>query len=404
MKKIKYLLIALPLIFLSPACEDYISNVDPLIDRVQDELLTSEAQTVFVVRGVQQRFSVVASQISCQMDLLSDQMWYTNDNPAASFPTFEEIDKGAILLVNATITGTYRQLGELRFFADDLVKRANAITFKDAALKNLALYNGNLYGGIARFYMAIGFALTENQPGGIYDGGPFLPASQILDDAIAKYRAALTATTVPREIRIVNSLLAKAYFAKQDYTNAATSAALGMISGDADFTALNSDVSSIYYWGFAGVGRVQIVVDDRFTGYVTADPREATSRIRLATVTGTSRRVYPYQIKYNLQASPFIMMTWRENNLMRAECILRGQGTGDALALVNANRTHHGLLPLTAITLPVIYVERDKELFVQGTRLMDQNRGAVPWHLTGTTWRYMPIPNTERLANPNLPK
>jgi hypothetical protein len=401
MKKIKYLLLVLPLFVFISACEDYIADVDPLIDVVQDNLLTSESQTEFVVRGVQQRFSIVASQIACQMDLLSDQMHYTSDIASASFPSFEEIDKGAIVINNATTTGTYRQLGELRFFADDLVKRAGQITFTDPAKQSLALFNGNLYGGIARFYLATGFALNQNEPGGTIDNSAFIPAATLLDQAVEKFNAAANATTDALSKRICNSLIAKAYLAKGAYAQAAAAATNGMTSGDANFNALNSDVSNIYYWGFAGAGRVQIAVANRFNDYVTADPKEV-ARIKINSVVGISKATYYWQLKYPDKGSAFVMMTWKENNLMRAELILRGNATGNALDLVNAVRASYSLNNLTTIDLAGLMVERDKEMFCQGTRLIDQNRGAVPWHLAATTWRYLPISETERLNNPNL--
>ncbi len=401
MKKIKYLLLVLPLFVFISACEDYIADVDPLIDVVQDNLLTSESQTEFVVRGVQQRFSVVASQIACQMDLLSDQMHYTSDIASASFPSFEEIDKGAIVDNNATTTGTYRQLGELRFFADDLVRRANELTFVDPAKQSLALFNGNLYAGIARFYLATGFARSQNEPGSPIDAGPFIPAATLLDQAVEKYNAAANATTDALSKRIANSLIAKAYLAKGAYAQAAAAAANGMTSGDANFNALNSDVSNIYYWGFAGAGRVQIAVANRFNDYITADPKEV-ARIKINSVVGVSKATYYWQLKYPDKGSAFVMMTWKENNLMRAELILRGNATGNALDLVNAVRASYSLNNLTTIDLAGLMVERDKEMFVQGTRLIDQNRGAVPWHLAATTWRYLPISETEKLNNPNL--
>ena len=401
MKKIKYLLLVLPLFVFISACEDYIADVDPLIDVVQDNLLTSESQTEFVVRGVQQRFSVVASQIACQMDLLSDQMHYTSDIASASFPSFEEIDKGAIVDNNATTTGTYRQLGELRFFADDLVRRANELTFVDPAKQSLALFNGNLYAGIARFYLATGFARSQNEPGSPIDAGTFIPAATLLDQAVEKYNAAANATTDALSKRIANSLIAKAYLAKGAYAQAAAAAANGMTSGDANFNALNSDVSNIYYWGFAGAGRVQIAVANRFNDYITADPKEV-ARIKINSVVGVSKATYYWQLKYPEKGSAFVMMTWKENNLMRAELILRGNATGNALDLVNAVRASYSLNNLTTIDLAGLMVERDKEMFVQGTRLIDQNRGAVPWHLAATTWRYLPISETEKLNNPNL--
>lgn len=401
MKKNKIYLLLIPVIaLLTFACNDYIQNVDPLITQAQDELLNNESQLPFVITGVKQRFSTVAGQISCVSDLLSDQMFYTSDIPSASFPQFEEIDKGQILLDNNVDQGTWRILGELRFFADDLVRRTNSISISNPANKNAALFTGYFYGGIARFYMSVYYGLTQNQPGGVIDAGPFIPQSQLLDQAIASYKNAIIASAKDSDTRIVNSFIAKAYLVKGDFANAATYATQGMAKGDADFLALNNDVSNIYYWGFAGNGRVQIAVANRMNDYITADPKEA-NRIKLATTTGTSKTKYYYQIKYPDKFTNFPVMTWQENSLMLAELALRGVGTGNALALVNDVRASHSIGALTTIDLDGVMVERDKELMSQGDRLIDQNRTGK-WHLAAGTWQYLPIPIGERNANPNL--
>ncbi|NJD23077.1 MAG: RagB/SusD family nutrient uptake outer membrane protein [Melioribacter sp.] len=402
MKKNKLLIVLLPFIFLFVyACEDYISNVDPVIDLAQDNLLNTEAQMDFLSKGVQQRFATTADQLACLMDLQSDAMIYTSKIATASFPTFEEIDKGAILPDNATVQGVFQAVGQLRKYADDLVIRVGKVTFTNDSKRTSALFTGYLYGGIARFYMAIAFGLTENQPGGVIDAGPFIPQSALLDDAVTKMKAALAIQTDNYLKKATNSLIAKAYLAKNDYTNAATYAAQGLVSGDKVFEALHNDVYNIYFWGFAGAGRVQIAVNSRFNNYVVADPKEA-GRIKLGTVKGTDNVTYYWQLKYPDKFNNFPIMTWQENNLMIAECVLRGAGSGDALALVNAVRASRNLDPLISINIDGLMVERDKELFVQGDRLMDQNRTGT-WHIPGNVWRYMPIPRNERNANPNLP-
>jgi starch-binding outer membrane protein, SusD/RagB family len=403
MKKNKFLFVLLPLVFfIVYACDDYISNVDPVIDLAQDNLLNTEAQMDFLAKGVQSRFATTADQLACLMDLQSDAMIYTSKIATASFPTFEEIDKGAILPDNATVTGVFQAVGQLRKYADDLVVRVGKVSFTSDAKRISTLYTGYLYGGIARFYMAIAFGLNQNEPGGVIDAGPFIPQSALLDDAIAKMNEAVKVQTDASLKRVANSMIAKAYLAKKDYANAATFAALGMVSGDKAFEALHNDVWNIYFWGFAGAGRVQIAVNSRFNDYIVKDPKEV-SRIKLGTVKGTDNITYYWQMKYPDKFTNFPVMTWQENNLMLAECALRGSGTGNALTLVNAVRTSRTLDALTAIDIAGIMVERDKELFVQGTRLMDQLRTNA-WHLTGTEWRYMPIPRAERDANPNLPK
>jgi hypothetical protein len=196
-------------------------------------------------------------------------------------------------------------------------------------------------------------------------------------------------------------MIAKVYLAKKDYANAATYAAAGMAKGDAPFQALNNDVYNIYFWGFAGAGRVQIAVNSRFNDYVVANPKEA-ARIKLGTVKGTDNLTYYWQNKYPEKNNHFPVMTWQENNLMIAECALRGSGSGNALALVNEVRAGYSLDNLASIDLAGIMVERDKELFVQGNRLVDQHRTGT-WHIAGDVWRYMPIPRSERNGNPNLP-
>ncbi|MEW6653086.1 MAG: RagB/SusD family nutrient uptake outer membrane protein [Bacteroidota bacterium] len=402
MKKHKILLVLLPIVFFSfSGCEEYISDVDPVIDLAHDNMLNTEAQMDFLTKGVQQRFATTASQLACLMDLQSDAMIYTSRIATASFPTFEEIDRGTILPDNATVQGVFTAVNQVRKYADDLVARAGKVTFTSEPRRINTLFTGHLYGGIARFYIAIAFGLNQNEPGGVIDAGPFIPQGALLDQAIAKMKEAHNIQTDAYLKRVTNSMIAKAYFAKKDYANAATHAAAGMIAGDRAFEALHNDLFNIYFWGFAGAGRVQIAVNSRFNDYVVREPKEA-SRIKLGTVKGTDNLTYYWQLKYPDRTNNFPVMTWQENNLMIAECVLRGSGSGNALALVNAVRTSRTLDLLTSINIDGILVERDKELFVQGTRLMDQHRTGT-WHITGNVWRYMPIPRNERNANPNLP-
>ena len=92
---------------------------------------------------------------------------------------------------------------------------------------------------------------------------------------------------------------------------------------------------------------------------------------------------------------------------MLAELALQGQSVGvNALDAVNAVRAAHGISNLGIVDLSILLHERDKELFCQGQRIIDQNRHAdlLSWHLgESTTWHFLPIPYEEELANPNYP-
>ncbi len=401
MKKIKYLMTFVFLsLLLVGGCKDYVTNIDPLIDAVEDSRLNQPSQVDFLITGVKAQFSFTIDNLLVIADGLSDQFIFSFDVPNATYPTFEDIDKGDIQLDNNSVDGPFNNLGELRFFADNLVERVNKIAGLDAAKKEEALYTGYLYGGLARYYYATYFGLDKTQGGGVIDAGPFIPSSQMYDLAAEKLTEALKHTSDAYQKRIVNSLLARLYLYKGDYAKANTYAEKGMVNGDNPFQALYTIQSDNYYWEQAGEPRSQFVCDFRFHDYVTQDPAEA-SRIPLSPITGNSGKVYYFQEKYPTADSPINHMTWQENNLMLAELSLRGANSKDALALVNEVRQSHGLSDLSSIDLDGIYVERDKELFCTGNRLPDERR-FNKFHLPAGSWQYFPITQNERNANPNL--
>ncbi len=399
MKKINFLvLIILASVWVS-SCKDYVTGIDPFIDRIEDGLLNDASQIPFVIAGVQTRFANTSTRLNNQADGLSDAFIFDQNVPNATFPTFREINDGQILVDNNSVRGVYTALGQYRYYADNLIERVNKITITDAALKNSALYTGTFYGAYARYQYATYFG-KPTEGGSPINGSAFINATELYNQAITLFKQSLTYTTDPKTIRIVNSSIARIYLYKGDYANAATYAKLGMIKGDNAFQALHNINESSDYWGNSGAGRTQFVCDFRFKAYVDADPKEA-NRIKLASKLGNDKKkTYYYQVKY-LQDSPEDVMTWQENNLMLAELALRGQATGVALTLVNEVRASHSLDPLTLINLDVIYVERDKELFCSGSRLPDQRR-FNKWHLGAGTWQYFPITSDEINSNPNL--
>jgi len=401
MKKIKYLMtfVFLSLLLVS-GCKDYVTNIDPLIDAVEDSRLNQPSQVDFLITGVKAQFSFTIDNLLVIADGLSDQFIFTFDVPNATYPTFEDIDKGDIQKDNNSVDGPFNNLGELRFFADNLVERVGQISGLSDTKKEEALYTGYLFGGLARYYYATYFGLNPTEGGGVIDAGPFIPSQKMYDLAAEKLTEALKHTNDAYQKRVVNSLLARLYLYKGDYAKADSYAENGMVSGDNPFQALYTIQSDNYYWEQAGEPRSQFVCDFRFHDYVVNDPAEA-ARIPLSPITGNSGKVYYFQEKYPTADSPINHMTWQENNLMLAELSLRGANSKDALALVNEVRQSHGLSDLSSIDLDGIYVERDKELFCTGNRLPDERR-FNKFHLPSGSWQYFPITQNERNANPNL--
>lgn len=400
-------------------CDSYVEDIDPPIDTIPDERLNDPAQIPFLVQGVHARFADTYGGLALLSGGLSDELFFDQNVPNATFPTYRQIDEGNILLDNNSVDGVLNGLGELRFLADNLVDRIdNNISDAPADQATLGRFVGYFYGGVARYFWATYFGLNPEEGGGVIDAGPFIPSPQMYDIALEKLNAALqhlplelqvggTSFTQDQLRRLVYSVIARVYLFKGEYAEAAQAARNGMQRGDPPFQALFSiEAPNDFYFG-AGRGRTQFVADWRFATYLQNNPSEA-ARILLRTILGVDRQTTYYgQDKYPAQESPIPFMTWQENHLMLAELgALRGQNIGGRLplSLINEVRGSHGLNPYpdgTPVTEDLILEERDKELFVQGIRLPDQRR-FNRWHLGAGTWRYLPITQNERNANPNL--
>ena len=126
-----------------------------------------------------------------------------------------------------------------------------------------------------------------------------------------------------------------------------------------------------------------------------SEPEEITRLLMsAAAMTPGQSYVRYFQMKYPDADSPIPVINWQENHLILAELELRGESVNvSAVDAVNAVRTFHGLSSLDSIDLNLLLHERDKELFCQGQRLIDQNRfpDLLSWHITGeNTWHYLP--------------
>ncbi|WP_027078829.1 RagB/SusD family nutrient uptake outer membrane protein [Maribacter antarcticus] len=137
---------------------------------------------------------------------------------------------------------------------------------------------------------------------------------------------------------------------------------------------------------------------------------------------------------YTSADSPFYIIDWREMELILAEVAIRDEDNITGLTHINNVRTFHGLDAYTETQmvaydnskggasavgigvkatlsatinytgpLGLLIEERDKTLFLKGTRIVDQARFDL-WHLEGNVFKfYMPIPRSETDINPNIP-
>ena len=409
----KFIFVLIVLLFVLPACQDYVTNLDPLTNQIRDKDLDFSDPAIlngFLI-GLQVDMERNVDELFVNSDGLSDAFYFDLRVLGATYPQYAEIDVANMLDDNATPGGPFTPIHQFRAKADTALSKINSgiYTFADDASKKKALYSVYLYGGQARYLLGTYYALRGTTPGSPIDKSPLIPSSVLYADAIARWKLALTQTADVKQQRMVSSLIARAYLFMGQYAEAATYAAQGMNQGDAPWQALYNVTNENNYRVGAGQIRVQFAADNRFKAYITATPNEA-NRIKVLDKTNKGYS-YIIQNKYIVDpvglttVTPIELITWQENQLMRAELVLRGAATGDALALVNGVRSFYSIPALTSITLsttgqPNIYDERDKELCFRGLRLMDQRRFSK-FHVAGGM-QYFPIPRAEVTRNPYL--
>ena len=414
--------------FIFVSCKKFVTNVDPPINEIEDSQLNNESQLPFLINGVEIQFAAAFSETDvCAADL-SDAFFYDSNVPTETATEFENINLAKILLTNGLVGNDYEKVGQLRYYADDLIRRTNSITVHDTALKNRALFTGYFYGGFARYMYAAFFGLSQTEGGSPINNGPFIGSDNMYELAIDRFKESLKYTGDTLTTKTVNSVIARAYLYKggfSSYDSASMFAIKGLSSGDPDFTTIDGNN---FWWNYVSKDfLLEMVADNRFQKYIDADSNES-KRIELDTVQvikdstviiDTSAigdttapedttviedtTIYYCQSAYSISSTPVKIITWQENNLMRAELNLRGFGSDGTSAkeLVNEVRASHSIAPLNSVDLDTIYVERDKELFPSGNRLVDERR-FNRWHLGSGTWEYLPIPQSERDGNPNI--
>jgi hypothetical protein len=390
------------------SCENWIDETPLREDIIQDEKLVDAADIPLLITGVKANFSSTMENVVMLGDLLGDQFVYGKDIiKDATYSSFDEIERGQILLDNNSVDALADNLGELWKHATLLEDRVtNIITDATDEETNAALYVAKFYEAAAYEIYAGFFGLTENQGGGCIDAGEFKTSQQLYNMAVDTYKEALDYAG-EAEAKIVNSLIARCYLYLGNYSNAKSHADNGMKEGDAPFQAQFSIAADNFVWqqGSSAL-RAQNYVNGRFADYIAAEPTEA-NRIPIEEVpagllvTDDTTTTYYLQTKYYTADAPIPFMTWQENHLMLAELAVRGEG-GDAVSLVNAVRMAHGIPEIDAVDEQVIIEERDKELFLTGQRLCDQRRFDGLWHLSADAWHFLPIVARERHNNPNI--
>jgi len=387
------------------SCEDWVSEVEPLSDQVEDGSLDSEEYLDFLLKGVlgnmgrSNEFSGVG-HIIWRVAGFSDEFIHGEVDFAPDHSNFvQDIPMDLNFVAN-----DWENYHQVRFHADDLLDRASKMTISNDALKQRVNWWGNVIGGLMRMYLADHWGLTKDgqNPGAIVttiqqidngETGSFQTSAEIRAAARAMLTTALSfdpgdtyegVNGNPDEI--VWSLIARTYLFDGNYSEAKIAAEKGLQQGDLGFELAHSEAYTNYMWYEAGRNNVLFSANTRFVDYVVADRNEGeiisnleeahedskslrgpegdglgaksaenvrddvtnpNERIPLWELEGDANLAYCQDI-YDGRSDNLDLIDWREMELILAEVAIRDGDNATGLAHINNVRTYHGLDALTS--------------------------------------------------------
>ena len=305
---------------------------------------------------------------------------------------------------DATGLGAYTPLQQARYLAESAAQRITDFAEGEVEDKDEKLGLLNAYAGFSYVLLGEGFCELA------VDQGPLMTPAQALALAEERFTTAITHATAANntDLRLLatagrararldlGNLAGAATDAEQIPAGFVWNAEYSTTEGRRENRVFNLNrrnrylsVDSAQYWNL----RLE-------NG--APDPRVPVTNSGLVGHDGATRHYY--QQKYNTAAAPIPMASWREAQLIIAEA-----RPAEAVAAINRLRTSQSLPTITAASPAVVLEERRRQLFSEGHRLNDMLRHDVPFptglNHKGQPWgptTCMPLPDQERLNNPNI--
>jgi len=303
--------------------------------------------------------------------------------------------------------GVYTPINTARYTNDQAVAKLEEWTDAQVPNRQRLLATNAAMAGFSLVLLGEGFCQ------GTINLGKAMTSVQLFDSAEARFTKAITAATAAGDQAALNLAYAgraRARINKGDRTGAAADAAripTGFVfnaTADATVGRRNNRVFQQNNQSFL------VTVGPTFR--TLNDPRvSVTNQNRLAA--DQVNQIWT-QNKFTSLTATYPIASWIEAQLILAEA----RGGAEGIAVLNALRARTGvaLPPLSAAEAAnftaALVEERRRELFLQGNRWFDVKRfNQTLTPATGTTYpkggvygdqRCWPLPDVERLANPNL--
>lgn len=413
-----------------PACKDVLDvETSNRIPAEQFENDPSNAQTL--LNGVVGDFECAAGAYAVIGGLIGDELQDATQT-ADRFPydqrTMTSSDR-RYQIQNCDALGVYAPLNKARAGADNLLRHLNGWTDAQVPARQAKIAQAAAVAGYALVMLGEGFCsatISNFDDAGNLVYGPELSPAQVLAAAIERFNTAQAAATAAGNAQLANLARlgrARAELDLGQYAAARTDAAAipsgfvyNVTTSGANTLRQNKVWSENRQAGTAvsmsaSVGPLYRRLGDPRVP-VDSVPGSGPGGIAL-TVTGIQQWL---QKKYTSSATPMVLASYQEAQLIVAEAAARANELPVALAVIAAERTRGGQPTFTGTTqaevLAEIIDQRRREFFLDGHHLGDYNRLALPmspapgaaYHAGGTygSNRCLPLPDVERRNNPNI--
>jgi hypothetical protein len=397
--------------------------------RVLDETLNTPEAAKLLVDGARAAFGCAFQAYITGTALLTDEMEDTQ-LAAAAWDWDRRAWTGALGQAYAEsgctpgqIFGVYVPIQTARFAADDAAKRLENFTDQEVVNRVALLAQANLFAGYSRILLGEGFCAAA------LDLGPQMTPGDFFTQAEARFTDAITQaqqsaqTTIQTAAQLGRARarlnlarlpgqavnLTKYAEAKADAQQIPSSFVYNMPYNSATTYAQNNIVQR---------NRLSLLYGVASNYRNLNDPRVSVtnSGLRGADAVNT---VW-FANKYTALNSPIALAKYAEARLIIAEADLAAGNTAAAIDTLNAlrGRSGVGLPPYSGPTdaasvQAFLLSERSKELFLEGQHFWDINRfnlaldpaAGTPYPGKGGTYadlRCLPLPDIERINNPNL--
>lgn len=307
----------------------------------------------------------------------------------------------------ATGLGAYTPLQQARYLSENAATRIQAFPDDKVQKKDEKLAFLSAYAGFS--YVLLGEGYCEMA----IDQGPLITPQQVLAMAEEKFTAAIAyadkaGRTDLRQLAVAGR--ARTRLDRGDLAGAASDAdqiPAGFVWNAQYSTTEGRRENRIY--NLNRRSRYLSVETTRNANLMAGgapDPRVSMTNSGAKGHDGVTDHYY--QNKYPAADSPIPMASWREAQLIIAEA-----RPADAVAAINRLRASQNIPAVTAeeqADLPALVIEeRRRQLFSEGHRLNDMLRHKIPFptgeNHKGQPWgpmTCMPLPDQERLNNPNI--